>query len=293
VIKPKNFQIKAFSIWHFKSKGSILNRFNSILSPLEYNEITTTKNTVKIQAILNYLAPNQYLGKIKRVGGKADGSYVVPIEMLDRNTYLLSGGIEDNNKFEIFAASRGITGIQIDNLITKPPQNHPNLEFLKATLGDVDKPGYVSLEALMNKAPKNKKILIKIDIEGSEIEALGSLSIKNLKRIDCLVMELHNLGSITSKNDKIYNLLNQLHKANLRSIFIQANNACLTYTLAGNLVPDNIEITYVKKHKTSKPDVNYISSIKRIAVKNKPNISFINIDHILFKKLLVTKNSTL
>ena len=293
MIKPKNFQIKAFSIWHFKSKGSILNRFNSILSPLEYNEITTTKNTVKIQAILNYLAPNQYLGKIKRVGGKADGSYVVPIEMLDRNTYLLSGGIEDNNKFEIFAASRGITGIQIDNSITKPPQNHPNLEFLKATLGDVDKPGYVSLEALMNKAPKNKKILIKIDIEGSEIEALGSLSIKNLKRIDCLVMELHNLGSITSKNDKIYNLLNQLHKANLRSIFIQANNACLTYTLAGNLVPDNIEITYVKKHKTSKPDVNYISSIKRIAVKNKPNISFINIDHILFKKLLVTKNSTL
>lgn len=293
MIKPKNFQIKAFSIWHFKSKGSILNRFNSILSPLEYNEITTTKNTVKIQAILNYLAPNQYSGKIKRVGGKADGSYVVPIEMLDRNTYLLSGGIEANNKFEIFAASRGITGIQIDNSITKPPKNHPNLEFLNATLGDVDKPGYVSLEALMNKAPKNKKILIKIDIEGSEIEALGSLSIKNLKRIDCLVMELHNLGSITSKNDKIYNLLNQLHKANLRSIFIQANNACLTYTLAGNLVPDNIEITYVKKHKTSKPDVNYISSIKRIAVKNKPNISFINIDHILFKKLLVTKNSTL
>jgi hypothetical protein len=286
VIKQKNFQIKVFSIWYFKSKGSILNRFNSILSPLEYDEITTTKNTKKIQTILNYLAPNQYLGKIKRIGGKADGSYVVPIEILGKNTYLLSGGIENNNKFEIYAASRGTTGIQIDNSITNPPQNHTNLKFLNATLGDIDKSGYVSLETLMNKVPKNKKILLKIDIEGGEIEALGSLSTKNLKRIDCLVMELHNLGSITSKNDKIYNLLNRLHKASLRSIFIQANNACLTYTLAGTLIPDNIEITYVKKHKTSKPSITYIGSIKKIATKNKPNSSLINIDHIMFKKLL-------
>ena len=286
MIKQKNFQIKVFSIWYFKSKGSILNRFNSILSPLEYDEITTTKNTSKIQAILNYLAPNQYLGKIKRVGGKADGSYVVPIEILGKNTYLLSGGIENNNKFEIYAASRGTTGIQIDNSITNPPQNHTNLKFLNATLGDIDKSGHVSLETLMNKVPKNKKILLKIDIEGGEIEALGSLSTKNLKRIDCLVMELHNLGSITSKNDKIFNLLNRLHKASLRSIFIQANNACLTYTLAGTLIPDNIEITYVKKHKTSKPSITYIGSIKKIATKNKPNSSLINIDHILFKKLL-------
>jgi hypothetical protein len=286
VIKRKNFQIKAFSIWHFKSKGSILNRFNSILSPLEYDEITTTKNTKKIQTILNYLAPNQYLGKIKRVGGKADGSYVVPIEILDKNTYLLSGGIEDNNEFEIFVASRGITGIQIDNSIAEPPRNHLNLKFLNATLGNTDKPGHVSLETLINKIPKNKKILIKIDIEGGEIEALGSLSAKNLKRIDCLVMELHNLGSITSKNDKIYNLLNRLHKANLRSIFVQANNACLTYTLAGTLIPDNIEITYAKKYKTYKPSIAYINSIKKLTTKNKPNLSFINIDHILFQKLL-------
>ena len=282
MIKPKNLQIRAFSIWHFKSTGSVLNRFNSLLSPVEYNEITTNKNVIKIQTILNYLAPHKYLGKIQRVGGEADGSYVVPIEILCRNTYLLSGGIEDNNKFEIFVASRGITGIQIDNSITKPPQNHSNLEFLNATLGDVDKPGHVSLETLMNKIPKNKKILIKIDIEGDEIEALGGLSTKNLKRIDCLVMELHNLGSITSKNDKIYNLLNRLHKASLRSIFIQANNACLTYTLAGNLIPDNIEITYVKKHKTSKPSITDINHIKKITTRNKPNLSLINIDHILF-----------
>jgi len=286
MIKPKNLQIKLFSMWHFKSKGSILNRFNSILSPLEYNEITANKNTIKIQTILSYLAPHKYAGKIQRIGGEADGSYVVPIEILGKNTHLVSGGIEDNNEFEIFVASRGITGIQIDNSITEPPRNHLNLKFLNATLGDIDKPGHVSLETLMNKIPKNKKILIKIDIEGGEIEALASLSAKNLNRIDCLVMELHNLGSITSKNDKIYNLLNRLHKANLRSIFVQANNACLTYTLAGTLIPDNIEITYVKKYKTSKPSIAYINSIKKLTTKNKSNLSLINIDHILFQKLL-------
>ena len=272
-------------MWFFKSKGSVLNRFNSIISPLEYNEITTNKNVNTIQTILNYLAPNRYVGKIKRVGGHADGSYVVPIEILGKNSFLISGGIEDNNEFEIFVASRGITGIQIDNSISKPPKNHPNLKFLNATLGDIDKDGHVSLETLINKIPRNKQILLKIDIEGGEIEALGGLSTKNLKRIDCLVMELHNLGSITSKNDKIYKLLNRLYKANLRSIFIQANNACLTYTLAGTLIPDNIEITYVKKHKTSKPNIAYIESIKKLTSSNKPNLSQINIDHILFKLL--------
>lgn len=281
MIKPKSLRTKAFSAWHFKSKGSVLNRFDSILSPLEYNEITTIKNTVKIQMILKYLAPYKYLGKIHRVGGKTDGSYVVPINMLGKNTYLISGGIEDNNRFEIYLASSGSTGIQIDNSITKPPQSHNNLQFLNSTLGNIDKPGYVSLESLINKAPKNKKILVKIDIEGSEIEALGSLSFKNLKRIDCLVMELHNLGSITSKKDEIYNLLNRLHKANLRSIFVQANNACLTYTLAGTLIPDNIEITYVKKYKTSKPNIDYIKKIKGLTEKNKKNFAAINIDHIL------------
>jgi hypothetical protein len=285
MIKPKNLQIKIFSMWFFKSKGSVLNRFNSIISPLEYYEITTNKNVNTIQAILNYLAPNKYLGKLKRVGGNADGSYVVPFEILGKKTFLISGGIEDNNEFEIFVASRGITGIQIDNSISKPPKNHSNLKFLKATLGDIDKDGHVSLETLINKIPKNKQILLKIDIEGGEIKALGSLSTKNLKRIDCLVMELHNLGSITSKNDKIYKLLNRLHKANLRSIFIQANNACLTYTLAGTLIPDNIEITYVKKHKTSLPNIAYIESIKKLTTSNKPNLSLINIDHILFKLL--------
>ena len=285
MIKPKNLPIKIFSMWVFKSRGSVLNRFNSIISPLEYNEKTTNKNVNTIQTILNYLAPNKYLGKIKRVGGNSDGSYVVPVEILGKNTFLISCGIEDNNEFEIFVASRGITGIQIDNSISKPPKNHSNLKFLNATLGDIDKDGHVSLETLINKVPRNKQILLKIDIEGGEIEALGSLSTKNLKRIDCLVMELHNLGSITSKNDKIYKLLNRLHKANLRSIFIQANNACLTYTLAGTLIPDNIEITYVKKHKTSKPNIAYIESIKKLTTSNKPNLSLINIDHILFTLL--------
>ena len=285
MIKPKNLQVKIFSMWFFKSKGSVLNRFNSIISPLEYNEVTTNKNVNTIQTILNYLAPNKYEGKIKRVGGNADGSYVVPFEILGKRTFLISGGIEDNNEFEIFVASRGINGIQIDNSISKPPKNHPNLKFLNATLGDIDKDGHVSLETLINKIPKNKQILLKIDIEGGEIEALGSLSTKNLKRIDCLVMEIHNLGSITSKNDKIYKLLNRLHKANLRSIFIQANNACLTYTLSGTLIPDNIEITYVKKHKTSKPNIAYIERIKKLTSSNKPNLSLINIDHILFKLL--------
>jgi hypothetical protein len=250
--------------------------------------MTAIKNEIKINKVIKYISPDKYTGKLIRVGGTGDGSYVVPFEILNKNTYLISGGIENNNKFEIYAASRGISGIQIDNSINEPPQVHTNLKFLNATLGKKDSRGNISLETLIKNSPKKKNLFIKIDIEGSEIEALKSLSARNLKKIDCLVMELHNLGSITENNDEIYNLLSRLHDANLRSVYIQANNACLTYLLAGVLVPDNLEITYVKKSKTTKPDINYIRRIKKLATRNKLDKSIINIDHILFNKLTTT-----
>lgn len=285
MIQNKNLFIKILSFCIHKEKGSVLNRFNSILSPVEYQEMTSLRNVAVLNSILNYIAPIKYLGSLKRVGGNFDGSYVVPSELLNDKTYLLSGGIADNNKFEIYAASKGVIGLQIDNSIIAPPQLHTNMEFINATLSSWNDHNHISLKTLIEEAPKNKKIFLKIDIEGGEIDAVGTLPKKTLKKIDCLVIEIHNLSSLTKKECQIPKLLHSLNSAGLKPVYLQANNACLTYTLGGILIPDNIEVTYVKKGKTTKPNIGYINKIRKLAEKNKQNFAQINIDHILFRNL--------
>lgn len=285
MIRDKNILIKLFSIGIYKKKGSVLNRFNSILSPSEFQESTSVKNLATVELIINYIAPLKYLGSLKRIGGNSDGSYVIPPELINDRTYLISGGIADNNKFEMYAASQGVTGLQIDNSIIAPPKFHKNMGFVNSTLSGKDDSQNTSLKTLIKKAPKRKKLFLKLDIEGGEIEALGSIPVSILKKVDCLVIEIHNLSSITEKGCKIPTLLQNLSRSGLRPIYLQPNNACLSYTLGGILIPDNIEVTYVKTHQTVKPDINYIKKIKRLAKKNKQNFAQINIDHILIRNL--------
>ena len=285
MIQNKNLFIKILSFYIHKQKGSVLNRFNSILSPVEYQEMTSLRNAEVVNSILNYIAPIKYVGTLKRVGGNFDGSYVIPLELLNNKTYLLSGGIADNNKFEMYAASKGVTGLQIDNSIIAPPQLHANMGFINATLSSQNDPHHISLRTLIEDAPKNKKIFLKIDIEGGEIDAVGTLPKKTLKKVHCLVIEIHNLSSLTKKECQIPKLLHSLNLAGLKPVYLQANNACLTYTLGGILIPDNIEVTYVKKGKTTKPNISYINKIRKLAEKNKQNFAQINIDHILFRNL--------
>lgn len=285
MIRDKNILIKLFSIGIYKKKGSVLNRFNSILSPSEFQESTSVKNLAAVELIINCIAPLKYLGSLKRIGGYSDGSYVIPPELINDKTYLISGGIADNNKFEMYAASQGVTGLQIDNSIIAPPKFHKNMGFINSTLSGKDDSQNTSLKTLIKKAPKRKKLFLKLDIEGGEIEVLGSTPVSILKRIDCLVIEIHNLSSITEKGCKIPTLLRNLSRSGLRPIYLQSNNACLSYTIGGTLIPDNIEVTYVKTHQTVKPDINYIKKIKRLAKKNKQNFAQINIDHILIRNL--------
>jgi hypothetical protein len=285
MIKDKNILIKLFSIGIYMKKGSVLNRFNSILSPGEFQESTSVKNLAKVELIINYIAPFKYLGSLKRIGGNSDGSYVIPSELINDKTYLISGGIADNNKFEMYSASQGVTGLQIDNSIIAPPKFHKNMRFISSTLSGKDDSQNTSLKTLIKKAPKSKKLFLKLDIEGGEIEALGATPVSILKRIDCLVIEIHNLSSITEKGCKIPILLQNLSRSGLKPIYLQSNNACLSYTLGGILIPDNVEVTYVKTHQTVKPDINYIKKIKRLAKRNKQNFAQINIDHILIRNL--------
>jgi len=102
-----------------------------------------------------------------------------------------------------------------------------------------------------------------------------------LQKITCLSMELHSISSLLD-NNKILEMLKHLNLSGFRSIYLQANNGCLTYTMSGYLIPDNMEATFVKKNRVTKPTLKGIQRIKMLQSKNNPNSTLVNIDHFLF-----------
>lgn len=278
-MKKKNLIIKILGVFFFKSKGSVLNNYNSLISPAEI-KIRNSSST-KIDQLISVLAPWKYRGEINRYGGIGDGSYIIPTDIVNRKSFLVSGGIGNNNNFEIQLARLGIKGFQIDNSINKPPKNHDNLNFISKTLGVLDGEEIISLKTLINNVPINKAIIVKLDIEGGEIEALRNLPKNILQKITCLSMELHSIGSL-HENTQILEMLNHLKLSGFRSIYLQANNGCLTYTMSGYLIPDNMEVTFVKKNRVIKPTLKEIQRIKMLQSKNNTDSTLVNIDHFLF-----------
>ncbi len=217
MVKEKKLLTKVIALLHFKQKSGVLNRYNSLISPLEFNTRKSTKHSKSVQELISILAPNKSKDDLKRFGHKGDGSYVLPKNIVNPKTYLISGGISDNNEFEIELAKKGVIGIQIDNSVNKAPKEHRNLVFKFATLGANDNRHEVSLENLISSAPSKEKLIVKLDIEGFEITALQYLSDKSLKRINCLALELHNLSSLVENNNILHTLI-KLKKSGLSSV---------------------------------------------------------------------------
>ena len=281
MVKQKKLLTKVIAVLHFKQKSGVLNRYNSLISPLEFNTRKSTKHSKSVQELISILAPNKSKSDLKRFGHKGDGSYVLPKNIVNPKTYLISGGISDNNEFEIELAKKGVIGIQIDNSVNRAPKEHRNLVFKFATLGANDSRHEVSLENLISSAPLREKLIVKLDIEGFEITALQYLSDKSLKRINCLVLELHNLSSLVENNNILHTLI-KLKKSGLSSVYLQANNGILDYIISGVFIPDNIEVTFVRKDKAAKPSIRDILKIKNLATKNNEANTLTNIDHFLF-----------
>jgi hypothetical protein len=281
VIKRKSYVIKVLTLFLFRERSSVRNRFNSLLSPREYKLQITPHLERNIKALISVIAPKGTNLKLKRFGGLGDGSYVLPQKYVTKGTYLISGGIENNNELEISLANLGVHGIQIDNSINLAPKTHKNLEFRKVTISDSDSQTETTLSSLMKLNSNEGRLIVKLDIEGYEWKTLAALTKNELASIDCLILELHNLSLISNPDQgkEILEVLGKIEAAGLRSIFCQANNGCLTYVLGGTLIPDNMEVTFIKMKATRQLRISDLVLLKSLQSRNISNHAPVNIRH--------------
>jgi hypothetical protein len=228
----------------FQQRGAVVNNFKSITSP---NELKLQKSKImqsrveEFRSLINPIIVKKE--KLRRYGSVGDGGYVLPINAVNKSKFLISGGIENNNEFEINLARLGIIGIQIDNSIDKPPSLHKNLSFMRATLGNLHE---VDIDDLIAGFPARVNGILKLDIEGAEYSVLNSLN--DLDKFNAITVEFHNLYKISEDNfwKNFKSILIKLKKYH-EVVFIAPNNCCGYTILGGFPIPNVMEITFTKR----------------------------------------------
>lgn len=243
----------------------------------------------KIDKKFNLLLPIKN-EKLKRLGRNLDGGYVVDDSIIDNCKTLITFGlgndwsfeedyIKKNNKVKIHIYDHTInfypylkevfkyfkrfltfrTNSQsvinrIKNLIKFKKFIHSkNILFYKEKISSKDK-NYTDVSKVFNRIASEEKVVIKVDIEGSEFEIINDLLLYS-DRIEMLLFEFHDLD----KNEKIFLELTKKLNEKFYIIHIHGNNHCEHPT--GGL-PVALEVTFMNK-KYQPDKIEYVKNFPR------------------------------
>jgi hypothetical protein len=188
--------------------------------------------------------------QLLRRGPQFDSGYM--IAELNKFDNVVSGGAGKNIDFEMSFALEGSAVNICDPFVYELPVIHENIRHYKILLNyfEPSKKGeYLTLgefEELIGLRSEEINLL-KLDIEGSEVNLLGQVGI-DLNKYDQIVIELHNLHRITEKQFREqFELLKTNLLKNHHVIFFNGNNNGLLLNFGPYLIPEVFELTLLHK----------------------------------------------
>lgn len=206
-----------------------------------------------VASVIRLFQPLESKIPLLRVGGPGDGGYLLPDD-LDGIKAVFSPGVAETATFESWFAERGVPSYLIDGSLAKPPVDDPLLKFESLWLASETQLGYsVSLtDWIEQNCPGTSDLILQIDIEGAEYESLLSTSSETLSAFRIIVIELHELHTITSKmGNRMVRLLMRhlLHSHDL--VHTHVNNFEAGLKLGNLRIPEVIELTFHRKDRSS------------------------------------------
>lgn len=222
IVITRQYNYEIFALYHYLNYGITENRIYSLESIIHKLLIVYNPNKSK-----------------KRYGSNGDGGYVL-IEEIGNYDYFISCGIGNNIDFEIdiLTNHNQLYGIAFDGTINDLPKNIERLEFIKKNINQEN-----NLYDILN---KYQNVLLKMDIEGYEIEWINLCSIEYLKNIKQLIIEIHGIELNKSFNSDFSQKIKALEKLNnvFTLVHIHGNNYSHLYNHTN--IPTVLECTYVR-----------------------------------------------
>lgn len=203
-----------------------------------------------IGRFIEALTPYQFLEfPLERLGSTHDGGYVLPSPDVCKLSGVLSIGVGDNNDVDVVLAESGLQVHAWDHTVSKLPREDSRITFHQVGLGNQGSPSHLLSfdEIVVESFGKDSSgLLLLLDAEGAEWQALSSCEASALERFDVIAIEFHELGDLLIDPDMKLSVLERLGRY-FAPVAIHGNNHSAEWKLDDLTLPDALEVTYVRR----------------------------------------------
>jgi Methyltransferase FkbM domain len=208
------------------------------------------------QSILKLVSPMDAVGcDLVRKGHLNDGGYV----MLDsglRDAVAYSLGIAGDVSWDKEMAALGCQIYQYDHTIDALPEENPAFHWFRIGIAGQDSADgkLCSLDTLIRRNGHlgRSDLILKMDIEGAEWGLFEAMPQATLQQFSQIVMEMHsfargaalgNGAAVLKGFESILRKLDETHQV----VHIHSNNNGPLGIIGGTVIPDLLELTYVRR----------------------------------------------
>ena len=190
-----------------------------------------------VNMLKEHLVPYKHNFKKIRVGGGADGGYVIADLPCD---LCLSYGSNDEISFENGLFNRyGTKSVTFDHTINGITNCPDWIKFVKEGIAAGKTSDCDTLEAHV-KSFSDSRMILKMDVEGAEWSSLGVVSEETLRKFDQIVIEFHIFGH-GNEYPALAALANNFHVIHMHA---NPNQLCPYVDIE---LPKVLEVTWVRK----------------------------------------------
>ncbi|MGN8118839.1 FkbM family methyltransferase [Labrys sp. 22185] len=206
----------------------------------------------RVLSLFQYLEPEDVIGSdcYVRLGKDFDGGYIFLKDGL-KGKIAYSFGINNDVSWDRNVADLGYDVYMYDHTIPNLPEENVKFHFFKT--GVSGKSSDTDLKTIENIILDNNHseltdIILKMDIEGAEWEALSAVPEKTLRQFGQIALEYHWFDHL-GQDEVFYpaeRALRKMHKL-FAPVHIHSNNCCDLVVIGGVPVPPVLEVTYVNR----------------------------------------------
>lgn len=190
------------------------------------------------------------IGNAGRDGRNGDGGYVMADDFASIAA-AVSIGIGGDVSWDRDIAERGIAVHQFDHTVERPPEIHPLFRFSRIGIAATDSADGTlrSLDGLVDGLGVAGDLLLKIDCEGAEWDAVAAASPRTLLRFAQIVVELHDPLHLSPRFAGSSGNLDVLRKlaATHQVVHVHANSCDRIDDVGGIKVPAVIELSCLRR----------------------------------------------
>jgi hypothetical protein len=209
-------------------------------------------NHADIARFLGSVGPVRTEHALIRIGGEADGGYLVPDDLEGIRT-CFSPGVAATADFEEACARRGIRSFMADYSVDAPPLANPLFSFEKKYLGARNDEKFTTLEAWIGRnAPGESDMILQMDIEGAEYPVLLSSSRETIRRFRTIIVEFHSLELLAERSGfQLIDLAFGRLREDFDIVHAHVNNCTSVRRYAGFDLPPVMEFTFHRKDRSA------------------------------------------